>query len=558
MHPKLKTHVAGIYARFSTEMQRESSIEDQIRRGRELIARAGGDPSTAEIFPDYAVSGASLVRPGFEAMMRAVAEKRIGVIVTEDISRISRDFADAAMIFKRLQFLDVPLISVADGIDTSSKNAKMQFFMQSMMADAFLDTLRDKTLRGLEGRMLKGYATGSVPFGFRTVVETDKHGGVIGSRIEIDEEEAAIVRRIFAAYLDDGALQRIARMLNIEGVPSPRAGSRHKRFGWGSSTIRAILYNERYVGIWKFKEKQWVKVPGTNKRLPRNRPADEVITMERPELRIIDADTWAEVQNRLKAIHRKYTQGSTKERVINPKRSSYLLSGLLVCDACSAPMSIHAGTSAAYYRCSANRTKGTCNSSVSVKEEVVRREVLGAIRQRLRSKDGIAFVRKRIAEELRDFSRSLDAELKTCRERLERTDARIKGLIAFIADGDRTESVVSALRDLEVQAKSDRATIESLRQEQQQPLRLPSVEEISSAVFELDARLIQDMESARTQLRRWLHNSEIRIATKPEGVVAIGAILPAIILLEKATSENGQRHRAVTSLWSRSSSGGRI
>lgn len=165
MHPKLKTEVAGIYARFSSEMQRESSIEDQIRRAKDLIKRAGGDPERAEIFPDYAVSGASLIRPGFESMMRAVTEKRIGVIITEDISRISRDFADAAMIFKRLQFLDVPLISVADGIDTSSKNAKMQFFMQSMMADAFLDTLRDKTLRGLEGRMLKGYATGSCPTG---------------------------------------------------------------------------------------------------------------------------------------------------------------------------------------------------------------------------------------------------------------------------------------------------------------------------------------------------------------------------------------------------------
>ena len=70
------------------------------------MGTAGGDPSKAEIFPDYAVPGASLVRPGFEAMMRAVTEKRIGVIVTEDISRISRDFADAAMIFKRLQFLD--------------------------------------------------------------------------------------------------------------------------------------------------------------------------------------------------------------------------------------------------------------------------------------------------------------------------------------------------------------------------------------------------------------------------------------------------------------------
>src|SRR5687768_15493604 len=98
--------------------------------------------------------------------------------------------------------------------------------------------------------------------------------------------------------------------LNREGIPSPRAGTRHKRMGWGASTIRAILHNERYAGVWKFKERQWVKAPGSNKRTPKQRDASEVITMERPELRIVDALTWQQTRQRLTAIRNRYTGGN--------------------------------------------------------------------------------------------------------------------------------------------------------------------------------------------------------------------------------------------------------
>ena len=95
--------------------------------------------------------------------------------------RLSRDMGDAAHIFKRLQFAGVPLVSLADGIDTSAKHAKLNFAVKSMLADMYLDDLRDKTLRGLEGRALAGKATGGVPFGFCTRPEVDGHGRAIGN-----------------------------------------------------------------------------------------------------------------------------------------------------------------------------------------------------------------------------------------------------------------------------------------------------------------------------------------------------------------------------------------
>src|SRR5262249_1733681 len=157
----IKTGPVGIYARFSSTLQNDRSIEDQIRQAREYIAHAGGVPESAKVFADYAVSGSSLDRRGFEAMMQEADAGAIKIIVTEDMSRISRDIADSANLFKKLQYLGVPLIGIQDGIDTSDRNAKITFTMKSMAADLYIEDLRKKTLRGLEGRAHAGFATGN-------------------------------------------------------------------------------------------------------------------------------------------------------------------------------------------------------------------------------------------------------------------------------------------------------------------------------------------------------------------------------------------------------------
>ena len=524
----------AIYARFSTDRQRDTSIDDQVRRCRQYIAESGGDSSQATVFSDFAISGSSLDRPGFEAMMQAVEEKRIDAIVTEDISRISRDFADSAMVFKRLQFAQIPLIGVADGINTGNRDAKLSFTLKSLVADLYLDDLRDKTLRGLEGRALSGYATGNTPFGYRTVPELDGSGRILGHRIEIDPEPAAIIRRIFHDYLEGGSLCSIAIALNRADIPSPRVGTRHKRFGWGPSTIRAILYNTKYVGTWKFKERQWVKVPGSNKRAPRMRDPKDIISQERPELRIIDAQVWEETQARLNRTKRRYTKKSRESVTPRGRKSGYVLSGILFCDHCSAPMVIYGGgTGPTYYRCSNNRNRGTCDNRKGIREEIIRRDVLGAIRDRLRSPEAITYVRKRIAEELGDYSRKLETEFKERQERLIRTEERIQGLISFIADGDRSDYIVATLRDLEAHAKSEKAAIERIKDEIAQPLRLPSVDELANMAFDLEARLTKDPQAGRMQLQRWLTQVQIRVRTNPDGSwSAHGDLLPLVILTE--------------------------
>jgi site-specific DNA recombinase len=540
MHANLKSGPVAIYARFSSALQNERSIDDQVRRCREHIKQQGGDPEAAKVFADFAISGSSLDRPGFEGMMTAVDRGEVKVIVTEDMSRISRDFADSAHIFKRLQFLQVPLVGVADGIDTSQKHAKLSFTVKSLVADLYLDDLRDKTLRGLEGRALQGFATGNVAYGYHTVPVPDGRGGVLGNRIEIHEGEAVVIRRIFEMCRDGHSLAAIARTLNHEHVASPRVGQRHRCFGWGGSTIRALVRNERYAGVWRFKERQWVKVPGENRRQPQLRNAADIMVSHRPELRIIEDALWTEVQARLATVAKRY-MGNQRQAGVPRKRTDYLLSSLLVCAQCGAPMSISSGTSASYYRCQTNRKKGTCSNRISVREDVARPRILAAIQAHMLNPAGLAHLRRRIVEELADFGRKVEAEYKERKERLERTQQKLRGLVEFIAMGDRSDTVVSTLHDLEAYARSEKAALAELEKEILKPIRLPTLEEVAALATDLQARLSENVEVGRAVLSRWLNEGKIRIADSPEGPVATTELLPLVILFDSARRDQRGR-----------------
>ena len=541
MHPAIKTGPVAIYARFSSNLQNDRSIEDQVRRCRDYIRANGGDPEKAQVFPDFAISGSSLDRRGLEAMMAAVESGGIVAIVTEDMSRISRDVADSATIFKKLGFYRVPLIGVADGIDTSQKGAKLQFTVKSLLSDMYLDDLRDKTLRGLEGRALAGFATGNVPYGFHTVPVLDNRRSVVGNKIEIHEVESPIVIRIYVEYVEGRSPALIARDLNKEGVPSPRVGQRHKAFGWSGSTIRAMLRNERYIGIWKFGERQWVKIPGTNRRQPRARNASEVMVMSRPETRIIKQKLWDAAQERVVATFERYTRKADDEKKkptgIARAKVSYLLSGILICAECSSPLTLSAGTNAAYYRCQTNRKQGTCSSRISVREDSTKRRILEAFETWLVSPAGVQSIRKNIAKELGEQVRTLETQINDRRERLQRTELKIRGLIDFIATGDKSDYVVSTMRDLEAYARTEKAEIAALIEESREPIALPSIEDLITLSQDAKKLMVTDVDRGREMLRRYLADGVIRCALDEDGPFA-SCELGAHILLSDMQARN--------------------
>lgn len=504
----------AIYARFSCDRQREASIEDQVRRCRAYIEQRGASVDPALVFTDYAISGASTDRPGFEALLKLVQAKQRGVdvLVVEDVSRLSRDFADAAQLFKQLRYAQVRMLGVGDGIDTDARSAKLMYGVKALISDIYRDDLADKTLRGLKGRFLAGYSAGGLAFGYRNVRETTPDGRPVGSRIELHEEQAAVVRRIFEMYLAGRSLAMIAKTLNDEGVPSPRAKTKHRRNGWIASTVRAMLHNDRYTGAWVYNRREWARDPITGKKRPKLRDESEVIRADHPELRIIDPATWQAAQDRLAGVREYYTRnadGTPKGRAVPGRKTRYLLSGLLVCEDCGAPL-IVVGTDdkSRAYRCGDRLKRGTCKSPVALRESIAKERILTTILDELGKRATAAYLKESAERRRRELAVELAGQIKDRTKKLDDLDKKIANLVAFIAAGNASAAVSTTLHELEKEAARERAAIRRAQAEHS-PVPLPSVEEVLAEFQNLQELVASDPLGGREALRSRLRGGRM-------------------------------------------------
>jgi DNA invertase Pin-like site-specific DNA recombinase len=205
----------AIYARYSSENQRDASITDQFRVCREFAQRQGW--KVAAEYSDHAVSGATIMRPGFQAMMREALQKKFDIVMAEALDRFSRDQEDTAGLFKRLTFAGVNIVTLAEGDITH-----LHIGLKGTMNALFLKELAEKTRRGLRGRIELGKAGGGVSFGYR-IVRRLENGLVTTGEREIVPEEAAIVRRIFSDYAAGASPKRSPR-LSMPKVSVDRVG----------------------------------------------------------------------------------------------------------------------------------------------------------------------------------------------------------------------------------------------------------------------------------------------------------------------------------------------
>src|SRR5512145_1883325 len=201
---------AAIYARYSSDHQRDASIADQLRVCREFAARQGW--TVVQEFTDHAVSGATLLRSGFQTLMREALNGRFDVVLAEALDRFSRDQEDTAGLFKRLTFAGVNIVTVAEGDITH-----LHIGFKGTMNALFLKDLAEKTHRGLRGRIDDGKSAGGLCYGFR-VVKTLNGATVTTGEREIVPEEARVVERIFREFVAGVSPKQIAKNLNREEV----------------------------------------------------------------------------------------------------------------------------------------------------------------------------------------------------------------------------------------------------------------------------------------------------------------------------------------------------
>jgi site-specific DNA recombinase len=475
----------AIYARYSSENQRDASIVDQFRVCREFAQRQGW--RVAAEYSDHAVSGATIVRPGFQAMMREALQKKFDIVMAEALDRFSRDQEDTAGLFKRLTFAGVNIVTLAEGDITH-----LHIGLKGTMNALFLKELAEKTRRGLRGRIELGKAGGGVSFGYR-IVRRLENGLVTTGEREIVSEEAAIVRRIFNDYAAGASPKQIAKALNAEGVRGPRGAL------WSPSTIHGsaergigILHNELYVGRLVWNRQRFLKDPDTGKRVPRMNPPSQWITKDVPELRIVDDDLWRAVKARYAGVQRKWKAAEDDRRFNQFRRPKYLFSGLTKCGECGAGFIVH---SRELLGCFGARDRGTCTNRLRISRLDVEARVLDALKTKLLRKDFFEEFCREFAKEMNRLRMEQRAGVSAAKRELERVKREIQQVIDAIIDGVKGSELKDRMAQLQ-QRKDDLLRQIEIAHEPA-PLLHPSmadlyrtkVEKLASALLREDTRL---------------------------------------------------------------------
>jgi site-specific DNA recombinase len=428
---------AIIYARYSSENQREASIDDQIEVCRRYIERQGW--TLVYTCSDAALSGASRFRPGYQQLLSDLHRRQFDVVVVEALDRLGRKLADVADLHDRCNFAGVKLFAVNVGEITA-----MHVGMLGTMAQLFLADLREKTWRGQLGRALQGRAPGGKAYGYDVVDGGSK--GVTGER-RINEAEAAVVRRIFREFAEGCSPRAIARQLNAEGVPGP--GGRP----WGDTTIRGqaergtgILNNALYVGRLEWNRCSYVKDPRTGKRVARPNPPTKWERAAVPHLRIIDDALWKRAKARQQEVRIEIGRDAGGNALNRAHRRRFLLSGLLVCGACGGAYTI---VGVDRYGCATRRSKGTCANTLVIARQEIEERVLAGLKERMMAPELVATFIEEFNAELRRIAEAAETEHNAARRRLADIDRKIAGIMKAIEDGAYNPTLKARLTALE-------------------------------------------------------------------------------------------------------------
>ena len=525
------TRVA-LYARYSSEGQREASIEDQYRNCERFAEREGWQ--IVERYADKGISGTKdeTGRDGYAAMLKSARAKGFDVLLVDDLSRLSRDSMKTEEARRLFVFLGVRLIGISDGIDSAAKGSKALSGFKGLMNDIFLDDLREKTHRGLAGQALKGNNCGGRVYGYKHVpvehpTERDEYGRpkILAVRREIDEEQAQWVRHVFQWYAEGRSPRDIADELNQRHVPAPGAAYRRRKpsrqYGtWSSSVLHGdlqhatgMLSNPIYIGRAIWNRREWVLNPETKRRVPRLRPESEWIVTEQPDLRIIPQTLWDQVRQRQKA---QALGQLTNGRVRVGRGPKYLLSGVLKCDECDSNFVV-----SDYYRYACgghlNRGASVCKNDLRVSRKLVEERCLAALRDELLTPEAVERIIQKTTRLLAERNREREPELDRLQRQLTKIESELANIMKAIKAGILTASTKAELERAEAErARLHDAIKTSAAKADKVTTLLPrAAERYRAVVNDLACLSKQHVAQAREQIRELV--GEIRLVPMADG-----------------------------------------
>lgn len=425
---KIQVNRVALYARYSSDIQKDKSIEDQFAELERAAKRFGLKVDKRHYYADRGVSATSLFdRPGLTRdLLGAAARKEFDAILVEATDRLSRDRADLFWLAKRFKFYDLTLFSPAGEV------SDMQLTFDGHSNEDFIRKLAMRVKRGQDAIAREGRVAGGKCYGYDLVP------GQPGVR-KINETEAAIVRRIFTEYASGSTPRQIVAGLKRDNISSPTGSAVWNYQGIcgsdGKATGAGLLHRAIYRGKIIRNRFKNVKNPDTGKRLCRVGNPDDVIETDVPHLRIIPENLW----NAAHAVRMK------RKKQMNPNgyspaptlaRKQGILSGLIRCSVCGGNMVLMSSTRGGRVACSNATHRQTCQHAKSYAIEAITTEVLAKVEAELTDPE---FLKRRVrarALELAKAEKEESAERETAQRQLDRLDLQISRLVEAISDGD--------------------------------------------------------------------------------------------------------------------------
>ena len=416
---------AVIYARYSSDSQREASIEGQLRDCKDYAEKNG--ITVVGTYIDRAYSAKTDDRPDFQRMIKDSGKKIFDVVLVWKLDRFARNRFDAVNYKYQLEKNGVHLVSAMEPISQGPEGIMVESMLIGM-AEYYSAELALKVARGERENALQcKYNGGVVPLGF-TIGKEDR-------LYHIDPETAPIVQEIFTRYADGEPAEKIAASLNERGLRT-RTGKPFVK-----NSFFQIFRNRRYIGEYRYKD---IVTPG-------GIPA------------IVDQDLFDRVQQRFE--QNRIAHGRPAKEDV-----SYLLTTKLFCGKCGTLMGGESGTSHMgntyyYYKCGNAKRHGKAHCDLkAIRKEPLERFVVDTAIKVIFSDEII----ERLIDLVMEAQQQENTRLPVLKEQLRDTEKRLANLLEAIEQGILTPTTKQRLDELEARKEALNTSI--LEEELKKPV----------------------------------------------------------------------------------------
>ena len=418
---------AFICARYSTDNQNPDSIEVQVEKCREWCHE--NNVPVLGIYADEATSGMKDTRTQYEQMMKQLRMGFADTVVIYDQSRMFRKMTAWFTFRDELASMGVTVVSVTQPMIGKDLRDPTNFLTEGSMAlfnQIWALQSRQKTIEKMRFMAKNGQHTGGKP----ALGYTVKDG-----RLEICEEEAAVVRRIFQEYADGKSYQQIISGLNRDGIKTKRGNA------FGSNSLHDLLHNEKYIGILTYGHCPY-REDGT--RNTHSKDLTNAIRIENALPAIIDRDLFDTVQTRMELNRRQ--QGGRP-----PVKREYPLRGRVYCADCKSAMTISTSQQKYnYYRCTGKKRLHNCEAA-PIGAEYLEQRVAEAIRATLGTPSEASGLIRIIRDQAEKLQSGAVNRLRALLQQEKEINRKLNNATEAVLNGLSSQTIQDRISELETE-----------------------------------------------------------------------------------------------------------